>query len=158
MRQAEISTSSRDDALDILQDSMIKLAAKYADQTENWPQLFQRILQNTLRDWHRRKKVRNWLSFHFGEEEPPVTEEQNHEPISNTRTPENIAVGDQKLKEIERALQQLPQRQQQAFLLRAWWGASTDETAFAMACSTGSVKTHYSRALSKLQVLLEDLK
>ena len=57
----------RDDhaALDIVQDAMLKLAEKYADKpVAEYPMLFQRILQNTMRDFWRRQKVRNlWTTL-----------------------------------------------------------------------------------------------
>ncbi len=157
LRQAEIALGNRDEAMDIVQEAMVKLASKYASQQPSWPQLFQRILQNGIRDWFRRRKLRQWLSLSFTEQDGSESERLECEALVSTETPESLHLESQQLYKIEMALKQLPQRQQQAFMLRAWWGADTNETAFAMQCSTGSVKTHYSRALAKLQHLLEDL-
>jgi len=153
-RQAEIATGSRDEALDIVQDAMIKLASKYSHKREAWPQLFQRILQNAIRDWFRRRKVRRWFSWSQDDESEP---DELQVLASSDYSPEALTHNAQQLEQVETALRQLPQRQQQAFILRAWWGANIEETAFAMACSTGSVKTHYSRAQAKLKILLEDV-
>ena len=162
LRQAEIAVGNRDEALDIVQEAMVKLATKYSDQQDNWQPLFQRILQNVIRDWFRRRKVRRWLSLSVGERDEQRGCDEIHcdeiqSELLSSVTPEKQTIASQHLNKIEQALKQLPQRQQQAFMLRALWGADTNETAFAMQCSTGSVKTHYSRALAKLQGLLEDL-
>jgi len=157
LRQAEIACGNRDDGLDIVQEAMTRLATKYAQQPEDWGPLFQRILQNAIRDWFRRRKVRSWLTFSFADTNDAGEQGEDLALMQSTENPEHHLIGDRGLARVEAALRQLPLRQQQAFLLRAWWGADTQETAFAMKCSAGSVKTHYSRALSKLQTLLEDV-
>ena len=162
LRQAEISVGNRDEAFDILQDAMIRLAEKYADQPDDWPKLFQRILQNLIRDWHRRKKVRNILVWwnQVGEEKNSVEETLTEETIEkneeglNVLEPESKHSLHQISDRIKTAVQQLPLRQQEAFWLRAWWGHDVAETAFAMGCTEGSVKTHYSRAVGRLRELL----
>lgn len=147
LRQIECAVKHREEALDILQDAMFRLAQKYSQKQDEWPMLFQRIIQNAIRDWYRRQKVRGIMSW-FGS-----SEEIEHEVPNNS----SAALDKQhaELQRIEQALQSLPQRQQQAFILRAWWGYDTEETATAMNCSGGSVKTHYSRAVQKLRELLE---
>jgi RNA polymerase sigma-70 factor, ECF subfamily len=154
----------RDDhaALDIVQDAMLKLAEKYADKpVAEYPMLFQRILQNTMRDFWRRQKVRNlWTtllsSFGAGQDG-----EEDHDPL------DNIDVGDeadnpmvqlersQTIRVIEKALEKLPTRQREAFVLRYWEDMDVAETASMMGCSEGSVKTHCSRAVHTLAALLE---
>jgi RNA polymerase sigma-70 factor, ECF subfamily len=154
----------RDDhaALDIVQDAMLKLAEKYADKpVAEYPMLFQRILQNTMRDFWRRQKVRNlWTtllsSFGAGQDG-----DEDHDPL------DNIDVGDeadnpmvqlersQTIRVIEKALEKLPTRQREAFVLRYWEDMDVAETALMMGCSEGSVKTHCSRAVHTLAVLLE---
>lgn len=155
---AIIATGQRDDALDIVQDAMIKLVQKYATRdAEEWGPLFHRILQTTIRDWYRRSRVRNGLRHLFfstetGTDEPdPI----NSLPDSQQVTAERELHGQRRVEAVDRALRQLPLRQQQVFLLRAWEGLDVKQTAEAMGCSPGSVKTHYSRAVQALRRLLE---
>ena len=152
-RMACIATSSIDDALDIVQDAMLVLVSKYATRSkEEWPPLFHRILQNKIRDHYRRQKVRNIFQNWFGSddeglEEDPIqiiADDKVHDPI-------RIISGEQEMADLESALQTLPVRQQQTFLLRAWEGLDVKQTATAMGITTGSVKTHYSRALQALK-------
>jgi RNA polymerase sigma-70 factor (ECF subfamily) len=156
----------RDDhaALDIVQDSMLKLAEKYGERpATEYPMLFQRILQNTMRDHWRRQKVRNlWTTLlsSFGgnnqdddEHDPLETlESYNHdgrdEPETELERSQTIAI-------IEQALQRLPARQREAFVMRYWEEMDVAETAAAMGCSEGSVKTHCSRAVHSLAAMLE---
>lgn len=154
---AVIATGNREDALDVVQDAMIKLVQKYAGRgADEWGPLFHRILQTTIRDWYRRSRVRNRLRHVFfrneeTEEEDPV----DCIPDSREATPERILDGSQGIEAIDKALRQLSLRQQQVFLLRAWEGLDVKETAEAMGCSQGSVKTHYSRAVQALRRSLE---
>jgi RNA polymerase sigma-70 factor, ECF subfamily len=154
----------RDDhaALDIVQDAMLKLAEKYADKPGNeYPMLFQRILQNTMRDYWRRQKVRNlWTtllsSFGAGQDG-----EDDHDPLDSIDVEDegtNPAIQlerSQTMQIIEKALEKLPARQREAFVLRYWEDMDVAETAEMMGCSQGSVKTHCSRAVHTLAALLE---
>ena len=153
-RMAQIATSDSEDALDIVQDAMMTLATRYASRdAEQWPPLFHRILQNRIRDWYRRQKVRNALHSWFGshdEEDEGIQSMQDESAF----TPERLLDGHQAIAQLEQALQSLPLRQQQTFLLRNWEGLDTRQTAEAMGISTGSVKTHYARALQSLQQTL----
>jgi len=157
-RMACIATSNVDDALDIVQDAMMILASKYAErETEEWPPLFHRILQNKIRDWYRHQKVRNVLYNWFTtsdentEEDPIQTIEDDkiHDPIRKIS-------GEKALHKLEQALKTLPLRQQQTFLLRSWECMNVKQTADAMGITTGSVKTHYSRALQALKNQLDE--
>ncbi len=158
-RQAEMATGNREEALDIVQDAMIRLAQKYSDQEENWPRLFQRILQNLIRDWYRRQKVRSILIWFQSAE----NQEEGSNNVDNLLEDKAGFAPDESLqqlqihKKLQEALRRLPARQQQAFILRAWWEYDIKESAFAMECSEGSVKTHYSRAVKKLAEILGDL-
>jgi len=154
----------RDDhaALDIVQDAMLKLAEKYADKpVTEYPMLFQRILQNTMRDYWRRQKVRNlWTtllsSFGAGQDG-----EDDHDPLDSIDVEDestNPAIQlerSQTMQIIEKAIEKLPARQREAFVLRYWEDMDVAETAEMMGCSEGSVKTHCSRAVHTLATLLE---
>ena len=155
---AEIATGNQDDALDILQDAMFKLVEKYSDRTEEeWGPLFTTILQSRINDWHRRNTVRNRFRSWLGKKD----NDEQDDPVQlvedgAARTPEQILQADRRVDELDRALHELPLRQQQAFLLRTWEGYSVEETASVMKCTAGSVKTHYSRAVHTLREKLGD--
>lgn len=158
LRMAEIATGQREEALDIVQDAMAKLVERYAGRDPGqWPPLFQRILQNRIRDWHRRHRLRarlwGWLTPTGDTGGDPL----DAVPGPAAERPEQRLQQGYALRRIDAALRCLPLRQQQAFLLRVWEGLDVAQTARAMGCSTGSVKTHYSRAVQKLQTQLGDL-
>ena len=153
---ARIATGNEDDALEIVQDAMFKLVQRYADRGgEEWPALFHRILQSRIRDWYRRSAVRNRFRVWFGGDEEGDDPLEN-QPDRQGEGPQQSLQSERFGSELERALNALPNRQQQAFLLRAWEGLSVEETAGAMGCSAGSVKTHYSRAIKVLRERLEE--
>lgn len=144
-------------ALDIVQDSMMKLAEKYGDRPdEEFPMLFQRILQNTIRDYYRRSKVRSlWTTALSAfasddEDQDPLEILQTTQDQRDARTPESELLQSQTLEIIENELKKLPPRQREAFVMRYWEDMDVAETANAMGCSEGSVKTHCSRATHTL--------
>ncbi|MDH2917129.1 MAG: RNA polymerase sigma factor [Gallionella sp.] len=150
-------------ALDIVQDAMLKLAERYGDKpADEFPMLFHRILQNTILDHFRRQKVRSsWFSLfssftpqHADEEFDPLDVLEDDASPSHTLQPDAGLQQSQLLTTIESALMRLPARQREAFLLRYWDGLDTAETAVAMGCSEGSVKTHCSRATHALAEIL----
>lgn len=150
-RIAQFATNNTEDALDIVQDSMFKLVEKYSDKPENeWAPLFYRILNSKIHDWYRRTNVRNryrsWLSDDEGMEDPIQTA-----PDPRDSGPETTSETNESMSKLQSVLSQLPPRQQQAFLLRAWEGLDVKQTAMAMDCAEGSVKTHYSRAIHSLR-------
>lgn len=152
---AYIATSRHDDALDIVQDTMFTLVKSYADKTaEEWPGLFFRILQNKIRDNYRRQSVMSKLFFWQNN-----TSDYDADIVNKTGSteakPEELIQNQQLGEEIDLALKQLPLRQQQTFLLRAWQEMSVKQTAEIMQISEGSVKTHYSRALDVLRQSLK---
>lgn len=154
---AKLATSHDEEALDLVQDSMLKLARSYSDRNpEDWPKLFQRILQNAIKDWYRRQKVRSilywWQQHDKSEEELAIVTVAGHTADSAADQRHNQQLNQQ----LYQAIEQLPRRQQQAFVLRAWWEHSTEETAQIMGCSQGSVKTHYSRASSAMAEMLRE--
>ena len=149
-------------ALDIVQDSMMKLAEKYGDRPEEeLPMLFQRILQNTIRDYYRRSKVRSMWTTVFSAFSSD--DEDDHDILETLETehtnqfadsPENELNQAQTLNAIEAEIRKLPARQREAFLMRYWEDMDVAETAAAMGCSEGSVKTHCSRATHALAAAL----
>lgn len=156
-RMAQLATGNREDALDIVQDTMIKLVQKYSDvDPASWKPLFYSILESRIMDWHRRQKVRNrfrsWLYRHEGEAEDPIEQQ----PSAVGDFPDFQLQDAQFMQDLETALQSLPIRQQQVFLLRLWEGLDIRDTAQAMQCSESSVKTHYARALEKLRDALKE--
>ena len=157
-RMAELAVGNRDDAMDIVQDTMLTLARKYAKRpTTEWRPLFFRILQNRITDCYRRRASSNRLfSFFssFRNDEGEVVDVAALQPGPAANEPEQRTVIDGASDEVDRALAKLPPRQRQAFLLRSWEGLSVAETAAAMNCSEGSVKTHYSRAVGRLREAL----
>lgn len=152
-------------ALDIVQDAMLKLSERYGDKpVEEFPMLFHRILQNTILDHFRRQKVRSyWFALfssftpHQADEEiDPLDVLEDTENASQPSQPDAALQQAQTLATIEEALNHLPARQREAFLLRYWEQLDTAETAAAMGCSEGSVKTHCSRATHTLATLLKE--
>ncbi len=158
-RIAQIATSNPDDALELVQESMMKLVENYAHKPESeWTPLFYRILSSKINDWYRKQSVRNrWMSWFSSAQK----DEHQLDPIENApdihqHSPIEALEQFQATDKLIEHLQQLSPRQQQAFLLRAWEGLSVEETAFAMGCTQGSVKTHYSRAVHTLKQQLEE--
>lgn len=163
-KQASYAVRDGQAALDIVQEAMIKLAERYGDRAAaEFPMLFQRILQNTIRDHFRRQKVRNAHFSLFSSFTPPQSEDevdaldilQDGDNASQPAPPHAAAANRQLLALVEAALRQLPARQREAFLLRYWEGLDTAETATAMGCTEGSVKTHCSRATTTLARILK---
>ena len=159
LRIAEIAVRDRDEALDLVQDAMIKLVRNYADRPgEEWPPLFYRILQNVVRDWHRRQKVKNRVMVWFGR---GTASDDDYDIAANAPDPAGRAPDDQlqtqeAMQCLEMSIHELPGRQREAFMLRTFEGLDVAGTAVAMGCSEGSVKTHYSRAVHTLRDKLGD--
>ena len=154
LRIAEIGVRDRDEALDLVQEAMIKLARNYSDRpTDEWPPLFYRILQNGVRDFHRRQKVRNRVMVWFGRAAPGDDEYDvvQQAPDPTGRTPDEELANSEAMERLEVAVHALPGRQREAFMLRTFEGLDVAGTAVAMGCSEGSVKTHYSRAVHTLR-------
>ena len=155
LRMAELSTGQREDALDLVQDAMLGFVRHYGDRDgAEWQPLFWRVLDSRLNDWHRRQRVRGRWWFR------PARTEDDEDPIvavPDAREPGPLArLADAEATEaLDGALRALPIRQRQAFLLRVWEGLDVADTATAMRCSEGSVKTHLFRALANLRDALE---
>jgi RNA polymerase sigma-70 factor (ECF subfamily) len=157
---AQLGLRNEDDALDAVQDAMMKLAQSYGSRGEDeWKPLFYRILSNRVRDMQRRRTVRGrimaWLPTRDDENDDdsdPIAQAPSPDPEPARRLEIDEAIG-----VLESAIADLPRRQQEAFLLRNFEGLDVAETAKAMGCSEGSVKTHYFRALENLRARLGDV-
>ncbi len=157
-RIAFVQVRDRDEALDIVQDAMIRLVRRYAARPrEEWPPLFYRILQNRIRDVQRRNVVRRRVLSFFGG--TPTEDEQDpllDAPAPQAENPLAQLTSDDAMRALERALEELPARQREAFVLRNFEGLDVAQTALAMSCTEGSVKTHYSRAVHRLRAMLAE--
>ena len=160
-RMAQVALRDPDDALDVVQDAMLKLARNYAARpSAEWRPLFYRILENGIRDLQRRRSVRKrFMAWLPGAKEDPDNEAQD--PLENVADaapaiPETLMQG-QAMEQLEVSLRELPARQREAFMLRNFEGLDVAETATAMGCSEGSVKTHYSRAVHALREQLGEV-
>jgi RNA polymerase sigma-70 factor (ECF subfamily) len=156
-----------DAALDIVQDSMMKLAEHYGDKPpEELPMLFQRILSNCTLDWFRRQKTRSAVFSNLSDFEPDDPDAADFDLLETylpteashrSESAEDSTRRAQILRSIEVQIQELPARQREAFLMRYWEDMDVAETAAAMGCSEGSVKTHCSRAVQALSKALKAL-
>ena len=155
-KRALYHVRNEESALDIVQDSMMRLSEHYGDKPPaELPMLFQRILSNCTLDWFRRQKTRNALFSNMSDFE--VAGEDGDFDIlealhsgESSESAEDSTRRAQILREIEIEIQALPTRQREAFLMRYWEEMDVAETAAAMGCSEGSVKTHCSRAVQAL--------
>jgi len=155
---ARLGSGDPDEAFDIVQDVMMAFVRRYQNKpVEQWPPLFFRALSNRITDYHRRQAVRRrWQGF-LGR----VADDDHQDPIQQAPdptefNPERAGADAQFGADLEAALMRLPDRQRQVFLFRSWQGLSVKETAIAMGCSAGSVKTHLSRATRALRDQLGD--
>jgi RNA polymerase sigma-70 factor (ECF subfamily) len=152
-------------ALDIVQDAMLKLTEKYSGKPAGeLPMLFQRILQNTIHDHFRRQKVRSTWTTLLSALGKKDEKDEEYDPLETlpAKSDSNATVDPAEQFEkgqimtiIEAAIAELPARQREAFLLRYWEEFDVAETAAAMGCSEGSVKTHCSRAIHALSESLK---
>jgi RNA polymerase sigma-70 factor, ECF subfamily len=160
-RMAQVALRDADDAMDVVQDAMLKLARNYSSKpSAEWRPLFYRILENGIRDLQRRRTVRKkFLVLLPGAKEDPDNEAQD--PLDSVAAggpdvPE-LLMRDEAMVKLEISLRGLPARQREAFMLRNFEGLDVAETAQAMGCSEGSVKTHYSRAVHALRAQLGEV-
>ena len=159
LRIAELSLRDREDALDVVQDAMYKFVQKYARKPEEqWPALFYRILYNRITDSQRQRSrsQKRFLSLFSptsdkNAEDDPLERIASDQPVE----PDRLDQSQRFASDLEQALVELLDRQRQAFLLREWEGLNVEQTAAAMGCSGGSVKTHLSRARQALQKRLQ---
>jgi RNA polymerase sigma-70 factor (ECF subfamily) len=165
-KQAMYAVRNEESALDIVQEAMIKLSEKYGDKpAAELPMLFQRILQTTTLDYFRREKVRNtWVSLFSSITPDNNREDDNFDLLESYAAEEGTEAAESSADKIEREqvlniideeIKKLPARQREAFLMRYWEDMDVAETAAAMGCSEGSVKTHCSRATHALAASLK---
>jgi RNA polymerase sigma-70 factor (ECF subfamily) len=165
-KQAVFAVRDEEAALDIVQDAMLRLSERYGDRAaEELAPLFQRILQNAIRDWFRRQKVRSLWTTLLSSLAPGRDGEDDQDPLETLRAagdsnpvegPAERLERGQVVEIIEKEIARLPARQREAFLMRYWEELDVAETARAMGCSEGSVKTHCSRATHALAAALRD--
>jgi RNA polymerase sigma-70 factor (ECF subfamily) len=157
-KQAVFAVRDDDNALDIVQDAMVKLSVNYGDRPPaELPLLFTRILQNTIHDHFRRQKVRNtWITLFSSltpgddDDADPLETLDAMEGSEQAESAADKVEREQVVNIIEEEIRRLPARQREAFLLRYWEDLDVAETAASMGCSEGSVKTHCSRATHAL--------
>ncbi|MBI4123826.1 MAG: RNA polymerase sigma factor [Betaproteobacteria bacterium] len=164
-KQAVFAVRDQDAALDIVQDAMLRLAEKYGHRpVSELPLLFHRIVQNAIRDYFRRQKVRSLWTTLLSSLAPGRSEDDEADPLESLHAAGGAQAGEQPgdllertqvLEIIEEEISRLPERQRDAFLMRYWNELNVAETAQAMRCSEGSVKTHCSRAAHALASALK---
>ncbi|MBM3352968.1 MAG: RNA polymerase sigma factor [Betaproteobacteria bacterium] len=163
-KQAVFAVRDEEAALDIVQEAMLRLTERYGDRSgAELPLLFQRILQNAIRDWYRRQKVRSlWMTLLSSLS--PSREDDDRDPLETLQAADDGVSAEQPAERLERKqvveiineeVSKLPPRQRQAFLMRYWEELDVAQTAKAMGCSEGSVKTHCSRAAHALAAALK---
>lgn len=155
---AYMATRREEDALDLLQNAMMKLVEKYSDKPESeLKPLFYAILQNQIKNWYRQQaQISKWFFWQKSEYDSDDSEQELAPQGTEETSPEDLLASGQEQDKLLEILEQLPVKQQQCFLLRSWEGLSVKETAAIMKCSEGTVKTHMSRASQKLQQVLAE--
>jgi RNA polymerase sigma-70 factor (ECF subfamily) len=159
----ELGTRHREEALDLLQDCMLRFVRRYADRpAAEWPPLFFRVVSNALVDWQRRRSVRErifsiwpWSRSDAQRADDGAAVAFDAPDLDGSR-PEQLLERGSQMDALRRALAELPTRQRQTFLLREWEGLSVAEAALALGISEGSIKTHLSRAQAHLREALSE--
>ncbi len=151
-RIAVAAVNNPDDAADITQDSMLALVDKYGSRpASDWAPLFWRIHNNRIKDHLRRSNVRRRWQALIGKNEDPSSDDPLEQLSQHNDGPMRLLGAEVAANEAYAAINQLPRRQREAFCLRVWEGLDVAQTAAAMGCSGGSVKTHLHRALEFLR-------
>lgn len=148
-RMTQLATRNEADALDIVQEAMIKLVNKYSNKPlADLRPLFFRILENSILDWHRKEQLKKKIFFWRIDESDAESEV---EMADLSADPLNLLDSEKLGEHLLKVIEQLPVKQQQCFLLRTWEGLSVRETAEVMKINENSVKSHYFRAMEKLR-------
>ena len=153
---AEFAVHDRDVSQDLVQDSLLAFISRYADKpAEQWTPLFYTILRSQIMDWKRRQARRGkwmtWLSRHNSDDDSDEEDSIHSIATLTDENPATLLANADDMATVQLILSRLPERQQQAFLFRAWEGLDISTTARIMGCGESSVKTHYSRALLALR-------
>ena len=164
-KQAVFAVRDKEEALDIVQDAMLRLAERYGHlPAAELPLVFHRILQNAIRDFFRRQRVRSLWTTLLSSLVPGRGDDEDADPLETLRpasdsnseeAPAERLERSQVLEIIDQEIANLPARQRQAFIMRYWEELDVAETARVMGCSEGSVKTHCSRAAHTLAAALK---
>ena len=152
-RFAEAGLRHREDALDAVQDAMLRMLAYRTRPAAEWTPLFWRILRTRMIDLQRRRSFRLRFTADAPDQDAPPDWVDLDAP-----DPSRTHDGREGWSRLREALRVLPRRQREAFSLRVLEELDVAQTAAVMGCSEGSVKTHLSRARAALQVHLEDWK
>jgi RNA polymerase sigma factor (sigma-70 family) len=153
-RFAEFSLDNREDALDAVQDSMIKLMAYRERPCSEWTPLFWSILRSSIIDAQRRGNLRlRWFAPNVAQSDRGQLQP---DWADDGADPARAQEGLEAYGKLVDGLRGLPGRQREAFTLRILEDLDGGTTARIMGCSEGAVKTHLARARDALQRRLED--
>ncbi len=159
----------RETALDVVQESMMRLVQYYRDRTgDEWSKLFHTILHSRINEARRKRMLTKgklglisltglgrWeagTGCDVGEAE--IASPQRADGISE---PEAETLGGSLRKKIHAAIETLSWRQRQVFILREWRGHNIQETAQMLGCSENTVKQHHFRAMQTLRKQLSEV-
>lgn len=150
----------REAALDVVQDSMLRLVERYAHKpAAEWPALFFTIVRNRINDARRTRQLHAGVAkvvslFRNDDDAEEIPEPTIADPGN---TPEQAMLERSTRAQIDDAMRALPERQRQVLILREWQELSVKETAQALGCSEGTVKQHHFRALAALRKSLAEV-
>lgn len=131
---------NKDYAQDIVQESYMKaIALQNSQEILNKRALLYKIAKNLMIDKARK-------NFNLQE----VLYEE-HEYTAKTVEPEEVLLEQDRQKTLMRALQTLPQKRKEAFVLHVLEGYSRDEVSQMMGISIDAVEKHLSRASIELK-------
>ncbi|WP_312684555.1 RNA polymerase sigma factor [Stenotrophomonas chelatiphaga] len=150
-RFAEAGLRHREDALDAVQDSLIRMLDYRDKPAAEWPPLFWSILRRRVIDLQRRRRFRLpfWRDNVDSDGEPVDWADDGPGPAE-------VHAEREQYDALVQALRALPPRQREAFTLRVLQDLDGATTARAMGCSEGAVKTHLARARDALRTLMEN--